>query len=81
MKNGRFQNRVYSLQKRKEEVADLQGNEKKEIKLENLKEEEKDEGAVESSAPTEKKEPPAKKPRKPNPYGAWEQIEENEDPQ
>lgn len=50
--------------------------------MENLKEaeEEKEKGNVESPAATEKKEPPAKKHRKTNPYGDWEQIQEIEDP-
>ncbi|XP_026776149.1 WW domain-binding protein 4 isoform X2 [Pangasianodon hypophthalmus] len=68
-----------SFRKRKEEVADLPGNDEKETKVEDLQEEE-DETNVKSSAPTEKKEPPVKKPRKANPYGDWEQIQEDEDP-
>ncbi|MCI4375111.1 hypothetical protein PGIGA_G00105510 [Pangasianodon gigas] len=68
-----------SFRKRKEEVADLPGNDEKDTKVEDLQEEE-DEANVESSAPTEKKEPPVKKPRKANPYGDWEQIQEDEDP-
>lgn len=48
--------------------------------MEDLQEEEKYKGNVESSAPTEKKKTPAKKIRKANPYGDWEQIQEDEDP-
>ncbi|XP_017337956.1 WW domain-binding protein 4 [Ictalurus punctatus] len=69
-----------SFRKRKEEVADLPRDYEKEIKLEDLQEEEEYKGNVESSAPTEKKKTPAKKIRKANPYGDWEQIQEDEDP-
>lgn len=73
--------KVHSLQKKKEEVADLTGNDEKEAQMEDLQEKEKDEVNVESSVPAEKKEPPPKKPRKANPYGDWKQIQEEKDPQ
>ncbi|XP_058260014.1 WW domain-binding protein 4 [Hemibagrus wyckioides] len=69
-----------SFRKRKEEITDPPAYDGKETKVKELQEEEKDGGTVESSVHTEKNEPPAKKNKKANPYGDWEQIQEDEDP-
>ncbi|XP_017568426.1 WW domain-binding protein 4 isoform X4 [Pygocentrus nattereri] len=74
-----------SFRKRKEESAPLEEKAEEETKTEEEAEEE-EKGAVgdgagaEPALPVEVKETPAKKPRKTNPYGEWEQIQEEEDP-
>ncbi|XP_036426396.1 WW domain-binding protein 4 isoform X2 [Colossoma macropomum] len=74
-----------SFRKRKEERAPLEEKAEKEPKAdEEAQEEEKDvvgdDAGVEPAVPAEEEETPAKKPRKTNPYGEWEQIQEEEDP-
>ncbi|KAK3557124.1 hypothetical protein QTP70_024746 [Hemibagrus guttatus] len=66
-----------SFRKRKEEITDPPAYDVKELQKDVT---EKDGGAVESSVPAEKNKPPAKKNKKANPYGDWEQIQEDEDP-
>ncbi|XP_007244272.3 WW domain-binding protein 4 [Astyanax mexicanus] len=73
-----------SFRKRKEEAtpAAEETTEEKTEPDEAAETEEKkdDEGVLEPAVPAEETVTPAKKPRKANPYGAWEQIQEEEDP-
>ncbi|TSZ40550.1 WW domain-binding protein 4 [Bagarius yarrelli] len=57
-----------SFRKQKKEVTILLGNDNKKT-IENL----------ESFVPPKKKKDPARKPEKANPYGKWEQVQEDED--
>lgn len=72
-----------SFRKRTDEASPVE--ESTEEKTEKDKESEteernEDEEVVVPAEPAEKTETPAKKPRKANPYGDWEQIQEEEDP-
>ncbi|XP_046714495.1 WW domain-binding protein 4 [Silurus meridionalis] len=70
-----------SFRKRKEKVTDQPENDEQETTVEvDLQKEEKDKVNIESSAPIEKEKTLVKKPRPTNPYGIWEQIQEDEDP-
>ncbi|KAL2087786.1 hypothetical protein ACEWY4_016614 [Coilia grayii] len=75
-----------SFRKRKEEKPETSGKEEEEVKEESEEdvgaEAEENKSSGDASSPDsakEEEETPAKKPRI-NPYGAWEQIQEEEDP-
>ncbi|KAI5108916.1 WW domain-binding protein 4 [Silurus meridionalis] len=62
-------------------TGDQPENDEQETTVEvDLQKEEKDKVNIESSAPIEKEKTLVKKPRPTNPYGIWEQIQEDEDP-
>ncbi|XP_066521480.1 WW domain-binding protein 4 isoform X2 [Hoplias malabaricus] len=69
-----------SFRKRKDDSTPLETEAEKDTKSDEEAETEgKDEGA-EPAVPVKEEEPPAKKPRKTNPYGVWEKVQEEEDP-
>ncbi|KAI4889967.1 hypothetical protein NFI96_024355 [Prochilodus magdalenae] len=71
-----------SFRKRKEETTPLEEKAGKETQADEVEKEKEDgvEGGEKPAVPVEEKGIPAKKSRKTNPYGEWEQIQVEEDP-
>lgn len=72
-----------SFRKRKEEttpVEEMTEEKTEQDEAAETEEKKEDKGVTDPAVPAEETVTPAKKPRKANPYGAWEQIQEEKDP-